>query len=158
MRMSQKINEELGPHSIHLQGLKIWVHGRQYPSAVDYWDANWLLVTVQCESNGAEVWITGPLIHSSEIEQWANAAERMLTTLEGEANLDCDEPELSVKLLVTQPRQILMTVDISPQRRTQQHRFHFDLDQSYLDGLIRECRTILASYPITGTRRPKRKS
>jgi hypothetical protein len=150
IKMSQKITEELGPHSLHLQGFRLWVHGRQYPDALDYWDANWLLVTVECESIGAEVWLTGPLIHLSELEQWANATERMLMTLEGEANLDCDEPELSVKLAATKLGQILMTVDISPQRRTQQHCFQFDLDQSYLADLIRDCRAILVSYPIRG--------
>jgi hypothetical protein len=148
--MSPKNIEELGPHSIQLQGLRIWIHGRQYPDAVDFWDANWLLVTVVCEANGAEVWLTGPVIHLSELERWADATDMMLKTLEGEANLDCDEPELSVKLAATKPGQVLMTVDISPQRRSQQHCFRFDLDQSYLAGLIRECRAILAAYPITG--------
>jgi hypothetical protein len=33
----------------------------------------------------------------------------------------------------------------------QRHAFDFELDQSYLPQLIRNCRKIIAAYPIRGT-------
>src|SRR5882724_344446 len=39
-----KYAEQLGTPDIKLSGLQIWVHGRQFPNATDYWDGNWLRI------------------------------------------------------------------------------------------------------------------
>jgi hypothetical protein len=33
--------ERLGEPDLVIAGLRVWVHGRQFPQAVDYWDGNW---------------------------------------------------------------------------------------------------------------------
>src|SRR5256885_6731459 len=40
-----KYPEQLGTPDIKLGGLQVWVHGRQFPDAIDYWDGNWLRIT-----------------------------------------------------------------------------------------------------------------
>jgi hypothetical protein len=140
--------DNLSSPSIHLAGLKIWVHGRQYPESSDYWDGNCLLVTAECASLGAVVRVRGPIIHLSELARWADLAETVYSSLIGEANLECMEPELSVKLAVDKLGHVLMTVNITPDHLAQNHSFSFELDQSYIPILIRECRTVLDCYPI----------
>lgn len=134
--------------SIHLAGLKIWVHGRQYPESSDYWDGNWLVVTAECASLGAIVRVHGPIIHLPELARWADMAETVHSSLSGEANLECMEPELSVKLAIDKLGHVLMTVNITPDHLAQNHCFSFELDQTDLPNLIRECRTVLDCYPI----------
>lgn len=53
---TEKHADNLGQPDIKLNGLQIWIHGRQYPNEEDYWDGNWLNVTAHCGSQGAEVW------------------------------------------------------------------------------------------------------
>jgi hypothetical protein len=44
---------KLGAPNLELEGLQIWVHGRQFPDSNDYWDGNWLRVTAHCGRNSA---------------------------------------------------------------------------------------------------------
>jgi len=145
--MSRDQTSKLGPPNIKLHTLKIWVHGREYPDATDYWDGNWILVTVECASQGAQVSVCGPIIHLSELAEWVVAAEKLHGKLDGEANLICMEPELSVKLALDKLGHMLMTVDITPYR-SQEHCFRFELDQSHLLEMIRGGRAVLDLYPI----------
>ena len=139
---------KLGPPQIHLAGLQIWVHSRQFPEAPDYWDGNWINVTVHCGAQGADVWASGPIIHLPEIKRWADACEQMYKTLSGEAKLDCMEPELSVKMQMREQGHIEMEVSITPDHLTQKHTFQFELDQTYLIELLKECHQVLVAYPI----------
>lgn len=148
MRRTANNLDELGAPNICLEGLKIWVRGRQYPDATDYWDGNWLLVIIECRSDEALVTVGGPIIHLSEIARWADAAEKASATLQGEVNLSCMEPELSVKMAVDKTGHMTMQVDILSDHLTNWHHFQFEIDQSYLPQLIRECRSVLNDFPI----------
>ncbi len=143
-------SENLGVPNIKLAGLQIWIHSRQFPDNDDFWDGNWLNVTVHCGANGASVWTNGAILHLSEIADWLVALEKMNETLSGEANLDTIEPEFKVKLKAESLGQITMDVEISPNQLTQQHRFEFELDQSYLNGVIESCRKTLTEFPLAG--------
>ena len=126
----------LGPPDITLAGLQIWVHGRQFPDAHDYWDGNWLRVTAHCGGNGASVFVSGPFIHLGEIDRWLTAIQTLQQDLKGEAKLDCMETELSVDLKFTSLGHIDMEVQITPDQFTQRHWFRFGIDQTYLAPLI----------------------
>jgi hypothetical protein len=140
----------LGVPNIRLSGVQIWIHSRQFPDSNDFWDGNWLNVTVHCGANGASVWTSGAILHVSEIADWLVALEKMNGTLSGEANLDTIEPEFNVKLKAESLGQITMKVEISPNHLTQRHSFKFEVDQSYIDGVIKSCRNTLAAYPLIG--------
>ena len=90
--------EPLRPPDLHITGLRLWVHGRQFPMADDYWDGNWLQVTVHCAAPGARVWVTGPILHVPEIAHFLRGIEVLHASLQGEATLPCMEPELAVTL------------------------------------------------------------
>jgi hypothetical protein len=144
--------EQLGTPDLKLEGLQIWVHGRQFPDSHDYWDGNWLCVTAHCGGGGASVFVTGSFIHLGELDRWSIEAQTLQKDLNGEAKLACIEPELSVDLKCTSSGHITMEVRITPDHMTQGHWFQFGIDQTYLAPLIDQCQSILGEYPIRGSR------
>lgn len=127
---------KLGAPDLKLEGLQIWIHGRQFPDSGDYWDGNWLRVTASCGGNGASVFATGSIIHLSELDRWLVETEELLKNLDGDAKLACMEPALS----------------ITPDHMTQRHWFQFEIDQSYLPPFVKQCQSILQAYQIKGSR------
>jgi hypothetical protein len=144
----QGLENTLGEPDLQLAGLRIWIHGRQFPASDDYWDGNWMNVTVHCGAPGANVWVSGPIIHLSEIAHFLQGAAALHTSLQGEAALSCMEPELAVRLKAEDLGHIAMTVDITPDNVAQAHRFTFTIDQTYLPRVIHSCQTILQQYPV----------
>jgi hypothetical protein len=144
--------KSLGIPNLQLDGLRIWIHGRQFPDSVDFWDGNWLNITANCATTGSSVWVSGPRIHLSELETWYNEATQLHGTLTGEAALKCLEPELNVLLKAKPLGHIAMTVQITPDHLKESHRFQFEMDQSYLPALLRQLKAILAEYPIRDPR------
>jgi hypothetical protein len=147
----EKYAEQLGTPDINLNGLQIWVHGRQFPDATDYWDGNWLKITAHCGTDSADVWSNGPILNLPALVSWLAELEELERSLTGEANLVPLEPDLCMKLTADELGHVLMEVQITPDKVTQEHTFRFELDQSYLIPLIESCRKIIAEYPVRGT-------
>jgi hypothetical protein len=145
--MKQDWIEKLGSPDLKLEGLQIWIHSRQFPDSEDYWDGNWLNVTVHCGASGASVFTNGSIIHLPELERWLSQIESLLTSSGGEANLECIEPNLSVGLKANSLGHIAMEVSITPDHMTQRHRFEYQIDQSYLPALVRQLKAILETHP-----------
>ncbi len=143
--------DQLGTPDIKLSGLQIWIHGRQFPDATDYWDGNWLRITAHCGTHGADVWTSGPILNLPALVGWLAELEELNRSLTGEANLVPSEPELSVALTAGELGHISMKVEITPDNMTQEHTFRFDLDQSFLGPVIASCRKIVKDYPVRGT-------
>jgi hypothetical protein len=141
---------ELAEPNLVLAGLKLWVHGYQFPSADDYWDGNWLNVTATCSSDGATVQVQGFFIRTDEISEWQRTVDKLGADLIGEAKLACMEPYLSVTLTAGSLSGIEMEVRITPNHLTQEHRFEFSIDQSYLAPLSSQCTRILRAFPLRG--------
>jgi hypothetical protein len=143
--------DELGEPNVHLAGLKLWVHGYKYRDANDYWDGNWLNATAICSGNDATVLVRGAFIRTDEISNWMHAVEKLLAEMEGEAKLACMEPEIGVTLEARPLGAVEMEVQITPDQLTQEHRFAFAIDQSYLQPLASQCARLLSDFPIRGT-------
>jgi hypothetical protein len=133
---------------LSIAGFHLWIHGRQFPESQQYWDGNWVNVTVLCWAEGAEMRASGAIVHLSEIVRWTEEAAQLHATLSGEANLACLEPELCVTLQAMRYGQIEMTVDMTPDPQTQAHQFRFEIDQSYVPQLIRQYHSILEEFPL----------
>jgi hypothetical protein len=131
-----------------IAGLEIWVHDRQFPELMDYWDGNWLSVTARCTAGGAVVEVRGPIIHLSEVSQLLGECEAMNKTLKGSASLACMEPYLRVNLEAKGHGHISITVEITPDHFSQWHKFVFEADQTYLPTIISGCKGLLKEYPI----------
>jgi hypothetical protein len=148
--MDERTTERLGPPDVKLAGLQIWVHGRQFPGHQDYWDGNWLNVTVHCGALGASVWASGPIIHLGQLYDWQLRATKLYEQLAGEAALETLEPNLSVSLKSLGSGHVAMEVLITPDHMNQSHRFRFEIDQSYLPPLLNQCQQVLRTYPMRG--------
>lgn len=146
--MSRRERESLGESDLQIAGLQIWVHGRQFPDASDYWDANWLRVTAYCEYANTTVRASGSIIHLSEIAGLLRGCESLYQSLKGEAALDCIEPYLSAKLTAESGGRISVVLSITPDHLAESHRFHDGLDQTYLPPIIASCKTLLEKFPI----------
>ncbi len=138
----------LGEPDLKLAGFVLWIHGRQFPDAADYWDGNWLNVTAHCGAKGAEVSVSGNIVHLSEIHQWMTETQALYDTLTGTAALACMEPEISITLKAETRGHISMIVEITPDHLLQQHRFEFDIDQSHLPALLAQGRQVLTQFPL----------
>ena len=142
--------ENLGEPDIKLSGLEIWIHGYQFPDEIDYLDGNWIDITARCTAKNALVWVTGNILHLPDLKHLMNTSEKLYKNLEGEADLPCIEPNLSLKLKASSLGQISMVVNITPDHMNQRHIFEFEIDQSYLPELISSCKKVLNRFKIKG--------
>jgi hypothetical protein len=141
----------LGPPALKVAGFQLWIHGRQFPDAQDYWDGNWLNVTAHCGANGASVWVSGAIVMVSDLAHWMAECEALYQNGQGVAVLEPCEPNLRVTLRSSDRLgHILMRVEITPDHMAQEHRMDFEIDQSYLPSLMGRCRAIIDEYPIRG--------
>lgn len=144
---------KLGDPDVEIAALRLWVHGRQFEDAQDYWDGNWLCVTAHCSEGGGSVHVYGPFLHLSEVAGFVAECARLQETLSGKAELSCIEPNLGVDLSVSDSRgHIEAEVRLTPDQLTQEHRFWFAIDQSYLPGIITGLSKVLARFPLRGGR------
>lgn len=148
--MANEMKEEFGPPDIKLEGLEIWINGRQFPKNKDYWDGNMLRVTAHCSRAMASVWVSG-VVHIVELQRWESQSKYLLESLQGEVKLNCRDIELAVSLKALSLGHIEMKVSISPDQMTQGHWFQFGIDQSYLGPLQAQFKKILHKYPLIGS-------
>jgi hypothetical protein len=147
--MSDQTN--LGPPDLKIAGLQLWVHGLAYPEASDYHDGNWLRITAYCGAKGATVQVQGALLMITDIRNFAEQCAAMYDRSSGSAVLDPLEPELKISLEVADALgHIRAQVDITPDHLMQSHWMEFELDQSYLPDIIKQCVAIGQEYPVRG--------
>lgn len=139
---------KLGDPDLQVGSLRVWIHGRQFPDAEDYWDGNWLRVTAWFSSEHAMVRTDGPIIHLGEIVGLLRECESLYQSLKGKASLQCIEPNLRVTLEAEWNGSVKTDVSITPDQLTERHHFHETLDQTYLPGLVTQCKAVLAKFPV----------
>ena len=138
---------------VALGPLALWIHGRESPERSDYWDGNWLRATARCATHGTSVVIDGTFVHAGQLQSWLAELERVHHSLEGTAELAPIEPELRVTLTSGAAGRMEAVVEITPDHLNQEHTFRFELDQSYLPGLMSSLRRLLRQYPVVGADR-----
>ena len=146
-RSSQEITR-VGVPDLTLAGLQVWIHNREFPNSIGSFDGDWLVVTVHCGGKGADVWAQGSIIHLSEIASFLKQVELMSNTFKGQAEFCYIEPNFSARMDIGKRGDISLIVEITPDHLAQQHKFIYDIDQSYLSPLVRDLKTILEKYPI----------
>ena len=144
--------ENLGVPDVEIGGLQIWTHSRKYPEHENFWDVNWLNSTFHCQAEGASVWVSGDILHNTEIAEWLAALENLNNTLSGEVILPTLERYVSVKIATETYERVSIKIDISPERIFQRHYFEFWASQNCLKDIIAGCHRILTKFPIKGER------
>ena len=140
--------DKLGTPDLSIAGLQIWIHAREFPNDQGSFDGDWLIVTAHCGAKGAEVWVQGSIIHLSEIANCLKQVKSMYETFKGDAEFCQIEPNLSARMKMGKRGQVSLVVEITPDHLSQEHKFTFDVDQSYLPPLIRDLEAILEKFPI----------
>lgn len=138
--------------SISIGALKIWINGRQFPDLSDYWDGNWIDVTALCEGMGSRIQVTGPFIHLTELQAWREDLKEFESTLKGSVELPAMEPTLNIKIEEEESSRghLKCIVLITGDHLSEEHRYLFQIDQSYLPGLIAQLGAVLREFPIRG--------
>jgi hypothetical protein len=133
--------EKLGPPSIRIGGLQIWVHSLSAP------DEDWINITAHCGGSGASVWVNGSILTLSAIKSWTEGCEAIVRNLSGSAALDGIDPELLATIEISDRLgHLKLIVNITADHLRQQHRFEFELDQSHLPSMIEQCKTVLSQF------------
>jgi hypothetical protein len=141
--------EALGPATLEMAALRIWVHGYQFPDLTDYWDGNWLRCTAHCAEAGASVRVTGAILDTVSFVRFGRELADVYKQLEGQATLESHEPELkAVVSAIGRKGHVQVVVNITPDHMTQVHRFTSTADQSFLPEIIRQCNQLLDQYPV----------
>lgn len=150
--MSEKVTpEDLGEPDLRVARFQICVYGRKFPDAEDYDDGNWLRVTAHCGELGASVWAQGAILMVTDIAVFGDQYAAMRQGTSTSATLEPLEPELKVSLEISDRLGHICTqVEITPNHLKQSHWFEFEVDQSYLLGIIQNCAAIVQKYPIRG--------
>src|ERR1051326_139556 len=134
--------------------LSVWVLGRQFPQATDYWDGNWLNIVAHCASGGAAVTVSGPIIHFGELATLSKELAKVDENVSGTAELPTMEPELRLDFVCDRTGHVQVTCKITPDNLKQSHRFIFEIDQTHLGPMVRQCDEILKQHPV---RNPEQK-
>ena len=135
---------------LKLAGLSLWVLTRPVSNPGDDWDGNWLDIRARVEAPGAWVEACGPFLRTDDLASFADQLERVQRDLTGDAELACLEPKLNIKIRCGAMRHIDAVISITPDHLAQSHRFTFEMDQSYLAPVLRDCRLILKRFSATG--------
>jgi hypothetical protein len=146
------IETEIGKYGspdIRIAGLQIWVHGYQFEEADNNDDRNWLRVSAHCGANGASVWVSGTYLQVYDIDKFASDAEMLYKKEIKEIEMSPLEPELRIVMKATDSLgHFELTIEITPDHLTQEHKFQFEIDQSYLPALLSQCREVLELFPV----------
>lgn len=147
----ERYRENLGAPDLRIAGFQLWVRGRRFEDQTDYWNGNWLQVVAHCGANGASVWVEGPILMAPDVARFTDQCSALNEHLAGRATLDSVEPNLRVRVAIQdRTGHLALRVEITPDQLDQEHTFAFSLDQSYLPGILAQCRRVLASYPVRG--------
>src|SRR5687768_16816793 len=104
---------------MEIGGLSVIVEGRQFADTDDYWDGNWLIVTAAFKTPGSYVTASGPIVHLSELESFLRELRPLHESMNGEATLDCMEPNLHVQVSSTTGGRMRLAVGITPDHLTE---------------------------------------
>ena len=133
---------------LKIAGLSLWIAGRQFPDAEEYWDGNWLNIFVRVSAPGASVEVQGPIVHLREIYGFAKELDELTQAIVGTARLKCIEPALSASIEIGSLGTGVLKVEATPNHLTQSHRFEFDIDQTEVSSVAKQCAAIIAEYQL----------
>lgn len=139
--------------TFRLGGLSVWIDRDQIDDAVDYWDANWVYIRVECIGEQAIVKLCSPCLHLPELAEWAKECQRLWEGQIETASLATIERSLEITVDRSgNYNGLVATAKITPDNVTQFHEFRFPIDQSDLARLVKSLAVVLAAFPIRGTK------
>jgi hypothetical protein len=146
----------LGAPALEAAGLRMWVHGRQSPSAHDPDEGNRLSATIRCESDAVSVKSEDAIIRSSDIAQWRKGCRSLVQGKSALARLSLKKGVFEIVLRTTEDHERFhLHVAVVPGEGARAQSFEFDLFRNELEEMVRQCDAILANYPVRGESLPE---
>jgi len=136
---------------LRLEGISIWIDGRESPDTDDFWEGNWLNARVLVEARGASVELRHTLIRIDELAAFDAQLQALYRELKGAAVFACLESHLAIRLAGDGRGHFTIEVDLTPEIGFQRHWFEFSTDQSYLPEVLAGLERVLKTYEARGT-------
>jgi len=145
-----------GAPALEAAGLRMWVHGRQSPSAHDPDEGNRLSATIHCESDAVSVKSEDAIIRSSDIAQWRKGCRSLVNGKSALARLSLKKGVFEVVLQTTEDHERFhLHVAVVPGEGAKAQSFEFDLFRHELEEMVRQCDALLETYPVRGKNLPE---
>jgi hypothetical protein len=145
----KKFEDKLGKPSLQIQGLRIWIHHRQFPDAMDYWDGNWLIATAHCRQDHSEAWIVSEaFLRIPEIQELTDQLGSLQSTHK-KIEFRTLEPRLSLDFEAEFNNSFKMKVDFS-RKLNKNNEYIFQVTKRDLQTITSEIKEILIEYPVRG--------
>ena len=133
----------------YLDGLSIWVRGRQFPDSSDFHDGNWLILRATMQRGETSVTTEGAILMTTDFERFRDQLAAMSDTVTSEATLSGYEPNLKVTLDAGRLGHIDGQIEITPDHLGERHSFEIEgWDQTDLLKLIASCDAIMDLYQV----------
>ncbi|MBS7697408.1 MULTISPECIES: hypothetical protein [unclassified Chelatococcus] len=136
---------------VRIGGLSLWVLSYERPALGYYFDDNWLNVLMRVETPHALVEKAGAFLRTDELAAFYDELEVVDRELAGSAALQTAEETLDVKIALSNLGDIKVSVECDFENPVQRHHFVFEIDQSYLPGILAGLRGILVDFPVIGS-------
>jgi hypothetical protein len=128
------------------------VHGRADEGATDYADANWLRVTANCSTNGANVWAEGAILQVMDVQKFGEECARVFRGELHGVRFYSHEPQLRIWVHRTDKLGHLRArIWLTAEHDNQFHAMDFEIDQSHLPDIIGGCERIVRELPVRGS-------
>ena len=134
---------------IEIAQLQIEVHGYQFPNADDYYDANWLNVSIRYAGANSKIWLEEPCLLTVELSAFRDQL-RQLSDLSVEgAVLRPLEPYIELEVARAGSLGGLSAkVRLKPDLIDEVHELQMGLDLSYLPGIVAQFDRVLSQFPV----------
>lgn len=144
--------QQLGIPDLHMLALQVWVHGRECSNPIgDYWDDNWLLVTIHGGTKNSDVWIVNTAaIHLSDFISLRGWFQRLHDGIENELAFSFIEPYLSLSVKNQSAEKLDIIITLTPDMALENHEYIHSVEKSQLEAIFVELDEILRKYPIIG--------
>ena len=140
--------ENLGVPDIEIGRLKIWIHSRKYPDSNNFWDVNWLNSTFYLKSSNSSVWVSGDILHNTEIVEWLAEIERLDKERIVEANLVTMERYIKLRIAPQSYERISIGVTFFQNDTFETHNFEFWQGKDLLKYLTEGFQKLLDKFPV----------
>jgi hypothetical protein len=154
--ISRESTESLGAPALQAGGLRLWLHGRQFPHAHDPDEGNLIRATILCEGEDVSVRAEDAGIRASDIARWAKNSRALLEGNSTLARLTLKKKVFEIVLKATDHLETVhMHVAVVPGDGVKAQSFEFDLFRHELKEIVRQCDQILSTYPVRGASLPE---
>ncbi|MDB4558968.1 hypothetical protein N9Z87_01865 [Amylibacter sp.] len=133
----------------NLENLKIEVLSYEYQTWDNYYDANWLCVSVLFADASGQVAFSGPILMTANLVGFHDEVVELDAGTSDVAVLESLEPNLSLTLKrVGSLGHIEVTTEILVEPQMHELQASFQVDVCYLPKLVTDLRGVLSAFPV----------